>query len=77
MRKYSYRRRQTERKIENIFNGLKKFHWKYRNLTLIIASIVVAYILLSFPKISNLISKMESLGYIGAFISGMLFTYAL
>jgi len=77
MRKYSYRRRQTEKKMENVLNGLKKFHWKYRNLILIVASVVVAYVLLNIPSISNLISRVGSLGYIGAFIGGMLFTYAL
>jgi len=77
MKKYSYKKRQMERKVENAVNHVKEFHWKYRNLFFLSGSIIVACILLQLPYFQSLLSKLEYFGYFGAFISGMFFSYGM
>jgi len=49
--------------------------WKYQKLTLLIGTFILAYLLFygkNFPAFNNFII---STGYIGIFISGLLFSY--
>jgi len=77
MKKYSYNRSKINRKITKTVNKIQKFHWKYRNLILLLISFVVAYFILSYKPISSFVQGFAHLGYLAAFILGMLFTYAL
>jgi hypothetical protein len=53
----------------------KKFKIKYPKLFLLILIIIFSYWLFSKQEISNFIKNLGSLGYIGVFISGMLFSF--
>lgn len=47
--------------------------WKYKNLTLFIISIVIAIILSRYESFHAFLLNLGSLGYLGAFIAGILF----
>jgi len=49
------------------------FKYKYPKVTLLIISIVLAYILFTNEIIKNFIFSLNGLGYVGVFIAGMLF----
>ena len=49
-------------------------HWKYRNLTLLIISIVFALFLSRLEQFHIFLLRLGELGYIGGFIAGVLFT---
>jgi hypothetical protein len=65
------------RKLERTVGKIRKFEWKYHNLILLMVSVIVAYFILRFKPVSSLIQNLSYLGYVAAFIFGMLFTYAL
>ncbi len=75
--KYSYHRSLTNNNISKKIRVLKKFEWKHRNIILFVASLIVAWFLLESPAIHELLEGIGSLGYLGAFLGGILFTYAL
>jgi len=74
---YSYHKSRTNWKIRKIIKALRGFHWKYHNLILFVISLLFAYYILKYKPIVSLIQSLSNLGYISAFILGMLFTYAL
>lgn len=47
--------------------------WKYKNTILLIISVVVFFYFADSPAIRNFINGLGSLGYVGAFITGMFF----
>jgi len=55
----------------------EKLVWKYHNLFLFILSVVLAFYILKSELIKQLISNLGELGYLGVFLGGMFFTYAL
>ncbi len=55
----------------------EKLFWNYKNLILLMISIVLAALMLKSSFIKNLILSLGDLEYIGAFISGSFFTYGL
>lgn len=77
MKKYSYNRNRVNRKLERTVGEIRKFEWKYHNLILLIVSVIVAYFILRFKPVLSFIHDLSYLGYVAAFIFGMLFTYAL
>ncbi|PJE65414.1 hypothetical protein COU91_01770 [Candidatus Saccharibacteria bacterium CG10_big_fil_rev_8_21_14_0_10_47_8] len=57
-----------ERKIEQRWR-----HWRYKNTTLVILSLVAFFYLAKTPAVDNLIRQVGTLGYIGAFLAGIFF----
>lgn len=49
---------------------------KYKNLFLFLVGILVTFLLFKIPIFSNFLSSLHSLGYLGAFIAGLLFVYS-
>jgi len=50
-------------------------HWKYKNLTLALLSIVLAMYLYRFEAFHSFLLHLGGLGYIGAFVVGILFVW--
>ncbi len=50
-----------------------KKHWKYKNITYLLISIVIAFFLFRYEPFHQFLLMFGQLGYIGAFIAGMLF----
>jgi hypothetical protein len=48
-------------------------HWKYKNLTLLITSVAVAFFLSRFEPFHVFLLSFGDYGYIGAFLAGFLF----
>lgn len=48
-------------------------HWKYKNLTIFGISLIVAFALSRFEAFHTFLLSLGNLGYIGAFLAGMLF----
>lgn len=48
-------------------------HWKYKNLTFFVVSLVVAFFVLRDETLHSYLLHLGSLGYIGAFLAGALF----
>lgn len=48
-------------------------HWKYKNLTLFFISLLVAYFLSRFDTFHTFLLSLGELGYLGAFLAGILF----
>lgn len=55
----------------------EKLFWNYKNLILLILSIVLAYFMLKSELIKAFILSLGELEYLGAFISGSFFSYGL
>jgi hypothetical protein len=75
MKKYSFARSKLNNQISNHVERLKK--WKYKNLFLFFLSLVVAYLILKNEESLSFLKSLNHLGYISAFIAGMLFTSSL
>lgn len=54
-----------------------KYKYKYKNLVFLFISVIIASFILKFRPLTPLISDLNYLGYLAAFILGMLFTYTL
>jgi uncharacterized membrane protein YdjX (TVP38/TMEM64 family) len=48
-------------------------HWKYKNLTFFILSLVVAYFVFQNETLHSYLLHLGNLGYVGAFFAGILF----
>lgn len=48
-------------------------HWKYKNLTFLIFSLVLAYFVFRNEVLHGFLLHLGNLGYIGAFLAGILF----
>src|SRR3990167_3523767 len=48
-------------------------HWKYKNLTFLVFSLVLAYFVLRNETLHNYLLHLGNFGYIGAFLAGILF----
>jgi len=55
----------------------EKLFWNYKNLILLALSVVVAIFILRSEFIKDFISGLGGLEYIGAFVSGLFFSYGL
>jgi hypothetical protein len=77
MRKYSYKKSKINNKLGKIIKELRKFEWKHHNLILFGISLLIAYYILKYKPIISLLSGLGYLGYLEAFVLGMLFTYSL
>jgi hypothetical protein len=53
----------------------KIFRFKYPKLLILIALVILAYSIFNNPTLSNLISNLNNLSYIGIFISGLLLAF--
>ena len=53
--------------------ALHKIHWKYKNLTMVFIGILLAIILSRNSSFHSFLLHMGTLGYIGAFLAGILF----
>jgi len=77
IKKYYYRKRQHLTQIHQFIKSMGEFEWKHKNLIFLIVSIVVAYILLKTPQVYVYIKSIGELNYLGVFLAGTLFPYAL
>ncbi len=60
--------------MEEIIDFNKKWsHWHYKNTTLLILSLILFFFLADTPYVKDSIHFIGSFGYIGAFITGILF----
>ncbi|MDD5415405.1 MAG: hypothetical protein PHE48_00155 [Candidatus Daviesbacteria bacterium] len=48
-------------------------HWHYKNTVLLVLSLIVFFLFAEHPAVRNAIDLIGSFGYIGAFITGILF----
>src|SRR3989338_7092588 len=60
-----------EEKIEEVTRRWK--HWNYKNTAFLILSLILFFLFAEHPFVKNTISLINGFGYIGAFISGILF----
>lgn len=51
------------------------YKFKYPKLTLLIISIIFAYIVFTNPQAENFVSGLKDLSYLGVFIAGLLFPF--
>lgn len=77
VKKYSFTRRQNERRVEHLARHLKNAEWKYKNFILFVASILIAYALIRTGLLTGAISGLKGFGYVGSLISGMLYAFSL
>ncbi|HLC39578.1 MAG TPA: hypothetical protein VJJ76_01720 [archaeon] len=77
LKKYSYHRSRHLTQMQRTINYWRQFEWKHRNLMWLLISIIIAYIIIQVPGITERIEKIGDFGYVGSFIAGLLFTYAL
>ncbi len=49
--------------------------WKYKNLTILFFSLVVAFLISRYEPFHSFLLNLGELGYIGAFIAGILFVF--
>jgi len=56
---------------------LDEYQWRHRNTIFIIVSLFFSYAILTSQYVHNLVLNLGDFGYLGSFIVGMLFTYAL
>lgn len=54
-------------------NHFKWRRWHYKNTTLLIFSLILFFLLAKTPQVDNFIKQVGTLGYIGAFITGIFF----
>ncbi len=47
--------------------------WKYKNTTFLLISLVAFFYLAQTPQVDTLVKQVGTLGYVGAFITGMFF----
>lgn len=48
-------------------------HWNYKNTGFLILSLIIFFLFTESPVVKNIISLINGFGYIGAFITGILF----
>lgn len=75
MKKYSYAKSKLESQFSNHVKRLKK--WKYKNLFLFFLSIVIAYLMLKNEENLSFLKNLHGLGYISAFLAGLMFSSSL
>ena len=75
--KYDYPKSRLNSEIDKTVKKVRKLHWKYRNLIYISLSVLVSYALLREGILATYLSGFGDLGYLGAFIGGLFFSYAL
>lgn len=62
---------EVDKELRNRWNN-----WQYKNTFLFILSVVLFFYFIESPAIQYFLSKIGSLGYLGAFISGIMFVSA-
>lgn len=77
MKKYSYAKRQRERQMRRLMKPLIDARWKYRNLMLLLISLLVAYFMLRTAYLESLILGIGNFGIFGPFFAGMLYPFSL
>ncbi|MGC8812624.1 MAG: hypothetical protein ACP5O8_03525, partial [Candidatus Aenigmatarchaeota archaeon] len=65
--KYSFVRRQRERKIEKVIKELEKVRWQYRNTIFFVISFLLACLLLRNESFWEMFSDLGKVGYLGSF----------
>jgi uncharacterized membrane protein YdjX (TVP38/TMEM64 family) len=74
MKRYSFKRRRIEKFFEGIIRKIKLF--KYRNICLLMLSILLAYYILK-PGLQKVILGFPKLGYVGTFLAGIFYSSTL
>lgn len=60
--------------MEELINLNNKWkHWHYKNTTFLILSLIIFFLFAKSPIVQSIISFIGNFGYLGAFISGILF----
>ena len=60
--------------MEQYQKVIKKWrHWKYKNTTLLILSLILFFYIAETPQVDRVIKTVGELGYLGAFITGIFF----
>ena len=63
--------------LNKALKKIEKFEWKYKNLILLVVSLVGAYFILQSEFLHSFLTKAGDFGYIGSFVAGILFTNTL
>ncbi|MFA7286188.1 MAG: hypothetical protein WC052_00800 [Patescibacteria group bacterium] len=50
-----------------------RYHWQYKNTTLLVASLVLLFLFIDTPAVTVFIQRLNSYGELGAFITGIFF----
>lgn len=53
---------------------MRKFHWKHKNLVLLLLGILVAFFISRNQDLKNFLLRIGDLDYLGAFLTGILFS---
>lgn len=53
---------------------MRHFHWKHKNIIFFVLGLLAAFIISVNPWFKTLILDVDKIGYLGAFLAGMLFT---
>jgi hypothetical protein len=77
MKKYSFEARKRRRAIEKVISQLQKVQWQYKNLILLIVSILFALFLLKSGHLERVIENLRNLSYVGMFFSGIFYAFSL
>ncbi|MBI4173821.1 MAG: hypothetical protein HY519_03825 [Candidatus Aenigmarchaeota archaeon] len=59
------------------FGRLLKYEWRYHNIILLLISVVLAWSMVSSAEFAAQVASLGSMGYIGAFFAGAMFSYGL
>lgn len=63
--------------LHNLKEIFKKYHyWNYKNTFLLIISLIIFCYFANSPQLYYLVKKMGTLGFLGAFLAGILFVSA-
>ncbi|MEM4773134.1 MAG: hypothetical protein QW648_03970 [Nanoarchaeales archaeon] len=77
MKKYSFIDRKREKSIEKVIRKLKKLEWRYKNLILLLISIIFGIFLIKSKVIDNFAKEVGNLSYLGIFICGIFYAFSL
>ncbi len=77
MKKYSYKRSNKRRERGKRVKKITDFQWKYKNLIVLVISIVFAGYILKSEFIFTYINSLGSTGYLGALVVGFAFSYGM
>ncbi len=71
--KRQFRRQMHKAHMQRLGWHKKWRHWRYKNTTLLLLSLICIFYLTSTDTVQKAISALGSTGYIGAFVMGMFF----
>ena len=75
--KYDYKRSRINHKVVKAAKNVREFHWKYKNLIALLVSAAVSLSLIQNPAVIAFFEQLGTYGYVGGFVVGLFYTYAI